>query len=104
MRIHCGTDYSRMINQISFYDIVGDKHIFFNFYSGESLMLDIGDEIPEKFIMKIENSKYNSFLTAIAGLLDSESITTEQQSKVEGKLVATEYHLEDLRKLLKIDK
>ena len=42
------------------------------------------------------------FLNALAEALDEKGIKTDKDAKIEGTLGATRYHLEDLRKLLKL--
>jgi len=42
------------------------------------------------------------FLKSLAEALDEKGIKTEQDAKIAGTLEATRYHLEDLRKLLKL--
>ena len=43
------------------------------------------------------------FLQNIADVLDSQGIKTDKDAKIQGTLEATRFHLEDLRKLLKLN-
>lgn len=43
------------------------------------------------------------FLEVLAEALDKKNIKTDKDAKIQGTLEAQKYHLEDLRKLLKLD-
>lgn len=73
-----------------------------NFYTGESLVVNPNELIPDNFIMKIPSFFAPSFLAALAEALDKNGIKTDKDAKIQGTLDATKYHLEDLRKLLKL--
>jgi len=58
-------------------------------------------DIKEPTLM-IPDTMARSLLKDIAENLDKLGIKTIQDAKIEGELNATKYHLEDLRKLLKL--
>jgi hypothetical protein len=43
------------------------------------------------------------FLNALAEALDKHGVKTDKDAKLQGTLEATKYHLQDLRKLLKLE-
>jgi len=59
-----------------------------------------GEEI--KPTLEIGGFFEGEFLEALAEALDEKGIKTDKDAKIEGILEATKYHLEDLRKLLKL--
>ena len=79
-----------------------NRDIVYNLYTGISQELKPGEEIPEEFTMKIPQQIVGPFFKAFAEELDKQGIKTEMDAKIEGKLEATVYHLEDLRQLLKL--
>jgi len=52
--------------------------------------------------LKISGFFEGEFLRALAEALNEKGIKTDKDAKIEGTLEATKYHLEDLRKLLKL--
>jgi len=57
----------------------------------------------EKIKPTLELSIFEAdFLKSLAEALDEKGIKTNKDAKIEGILEATRYHLEDLRKLLKL--
>lgn len=44
------------------------------------------------------------FFKALAEVMDKEGIKTENDHKIQGLLEATKFHLQDMRKLLKLEK
>ena len=52
--------------------------------------------------MKLNNIIAQDFLQGLAEALDKQGIKTDKDAKIQGTLDATRYHLEDLRKLLKL--
>lgn len=65
-------------------------------------------EIKEAVIMgptiKIPYYDAKEFMESMAEQLDKDGIKTDKDAKIEGTLEATRFHLEDLRKLLKLNK
>lgn len=54
--------------------------------------------------IKLGSSLAQPFLQSIAEALDKNGVKTDNDAKIAGTLEATRYHLEDLRKLLKVNK
>jgi hypothetical protein len=52
--------------------------------------------------LKLYGEDANNFLKSIAQALDESGVKTDMDAKIEGTLEATRFHLEDLRKLLKL--
>ena len=73
-----------------------------NLYTGETKVLKEFEEIPPEFIMTISNFLANDFLEALAEALDQQGIKTDKDAKIAGTLEVIKYHLEDMRKLLKL--
>lgn len=59
-----------------------------------------GHEIEPSFTFPVE--VFNSLTKAIVEYANSNNIKTESESKLQGKLIATEKHLEDMRRYLDI--
>ncbi len=59
-----------------------------------------GEYIKPAFVLRHRMAK--SFMGAMAEVLDKQGVKTDKDAKIEGTLDATRYHLEDLRKLLKL--
>ena len=66
----------------------------------------IFEEYPEGTVekpsLRIPHFIADEFLKSLAEVLDGEGIKTDKDAKIQGTLEATRYHLEDLRKMLKI--
>lgn len=62
-----------------------------------------GFELPEP-TLKLNPNIGEEFLKAMATMLDNRGIKTKSMHTIEGNLEATKYHLEDLRKMLKLNK
>lgn len=73
-----------------------------NLYTGESKLLKPYEEIPKEFLIRISDYIAHEFFLALAEALDKQGIKTDKDAKIQGTLEATRYHLEDLRKLLKL--
>ena len=53
--------------------------------------------------LQLKEWEAHELLLALAEALDEKGMKTSKDAKMEGTLEATRYHLEDLRKMLKID-
>ncbi len=62
------------------------------------------ESVEEKPTMIIDYYYFKIFGKAILKVLDKHGIKPEEESFTKGKLLATEYHLEDLRKIIKLEK
>jgi hypothetical protein len=54
--------------------------------------------------MSIPYPEAGQFMDSMAEALDEQGVKTDKDSKIIGTLEATRYHLEDMRKILKVDK
>jgi len=78
------------------------KNCFYNMYTGEREEVEKGDLIPEKFIMRVPRFVATELFKNLAEAINEIGIKTKHDARIEGELDATKYHLEDLRKILKI--
>jgi hypothetical protein len=60
----------------------------------------IGDDVQPT--LRINSEFVPEFLKSLVNEINSEGIRADQDSVNEGQLIATKYHLEDLRELLKL--
>jgi hypothetical protein len=78
----------------------------YNLFTRETKVMALGEVIPEEFIIKLPWNAAIGIKQAFAEWIYGEGIRPEdvikKQGTVEGSLEATRYHLEDLRKLLKL--
>jgi len=81
----------------------GDKLELYNFYTGDVATIKQGELIPDEYIMKIPEQMKDMFMESFAKMLDEKNIKTENTHKLEGVLEATKYHLEDMRKIAKVN-
>ncbi len=81
----------------------GRGKMVYNLSTRELRDLDIGETIPEEFIIKLPWSETPDILRAFSTWLHQKGIRPDAESITQGKLQATLYHLEDLRHLLKLD-
>jgi hypothetical protein len=101
------------IESLPYMDGIG---IYFLRYDGDKMF--IGKINEEHYIEWEETSGYSMerkptfyvggyfshcFLQEFANALDDRNIKTDKDAKVEGKFESQRYHLEDLRKLLKLN-
>jgi hypothetical protein len=79
----------------------GPPHVF-SLLTGVMRRLDFGERTPEEFIIRIPWNIFPQFKRAMAEWLSGEDIRPADESRAQGKLEATRYHLEDLREILKL--
>ena len=100
--VKIGQDIMRAGIAIVVFDRRKKENSVMNLYTGETKTLQNFEEIPPEFIMKLSSFIANDFLEALAEALDQQGIKTDKDAKIAGTLEATKYHLEDMRKLLKL--
>lgn len=100
--IRIGQDITRGGLAIVIWDKRHKENSVLNLYTGESKVIGALEQIPDEFIMRLSNLVAQDFLQALAEALDDRGIKTDKDAKIQGTLEATEYHLEDLRSLLKL--
>ncbi len=81
----------------------GRGKLVYNLFTQEMRDLEIGERIPGDFIVKLPWSIAPGILRALSTWLNNKGIRPDEESIIKGKLEATKYHLEDLRKLLDLD-
>ncbi len=81
----------------------GREHWVFNLFTHETHAVPLGEKIREEDVLRIPFGLGEDFKRAMSNFLQSEGIRPEEESVMKGKLEATKYHLEDLRKLLKLE-
>ena len=102
MEVNIQEDFSTQTVKMIFYDMDERSKRVYNLYTGESTQVEEGMVIPEEFIMKVPGYMANALLKSLAEALSERGVKTKMDATMEGQLDATKYHLEDLRKLLKI--
>ncbi len=102
--IKIGESFHTDSTQLIFVGREGMHRVIYNFYTGISEILSEGDPYPEDYILKIPNHLVEPLFRSFAETLDKRGIKTPNTHKIEGQLDSTKYHLEDLRKMLKLKK
>lgn len=84
----------------------GDVRCAYNFATGKIINIyentSSGTVLPKECFMEIPLPIWSDMLKAFAELASGKGIKLESDLKREGQLEATKYHLEDMRKLLKL--
>ena len=88
--------------RIAFYEKYDGGIRIFNFYTGMVKQIENCEVCPEEYQLKIPHTIANELFESLAEALDSKGIKTDKDAKIQGTLEATKYHLEDMRKLLRI--
>lgn len=102
MEINIYEDFATQTVKILFFDMTVRPKRIFNLYTGDVLEVNEGEMIPDSFAMKVPSHMVDSLFKSLAEHLSERGVKTKNDSLIEGQLDATKYHLEDLRKLLKI--
>ncbi len=103
MKIKIGESFETDSYNIVFYEKDGMDAILYNFYTGDTKRIKTGEAFKNDFIFKVPSRLMPDLLKAMADCLEEQRVQTDSQAKIEGTLNATKYHLEDLRKLLKLN-
>jgi len=69
----------------------------------ELVLKEIPDNLEIPVAFNFGRIMSQQFLVAMAEALDKHGVKTDKDAKIQGTLEATKYHLEDLRKLLKLN-
>ncbi len=84
----------------------GRGKIIYNFFTGQFIELGISAGVPEEFMITLTFQVARQLQHALAEWLEAQGARTDgkvrMEASVQGTLQATKYHLEDLRKLLKL--
>lgn len=95
---------SEFTNELEIY--IGEKR-FDGMYIAKPVELVLEKHIEGENLdptIKIGGFLADEFLKVLAEELDNKGIKTDKDERIKGTLDATKYHLEDLRKLLKLIK
>lgn len=103
MEVKIYNDIARSQTNLLFFEQQGDKRVVYNLFNGSSLTLSGYDLVPDEYICKIPGYISESLFSALAEALDKNGVRTDKDAKIEGTLEATKFHLQDLRKLLKLN-
>lgn len=104
MKIYHSENYDRFTISVAFVSLEGSIRTIWNFAKGIATVVQPGDLLPKECIMEIPNNLFDEMIKAFAEIANEKGMKLESDLKREGKLEATKYHLEDLRKLLKLTK
>ncbi len=85
--------------------IIDEDRMDGKIFAAKPMNIEFEEVISDAYIkptLILKNKVGREFMSAMADMLDKNGIKTEKTSKLEGTLEATKYHLEDMRKLLKL--
>jgi hypothetical protein len=104
VKIHSWDDYGNGDEKVIFYleEDTRESRQVFNPMTGIVTVVERGAKIPEDFILTFPWLLAPQIKRALADWLYSQDIRPGAESKAQGKLEATRYHLEDLREILKL--
>lgn len=102
MKVQIWKDYAFGGTKISFYEVYDRKVIVYNLFTNEKKELNDDEQCPENFMLHLHYGMDQEVFKALAEALDEQGIKTDKDAKIKGTLEATRFHLEDLRKLLKL--
>ena len=102
MKVQIWQDYGFGETQMTFYEVEGKDIYVYNLYTRERKKIGESSQCPEEFMLHIPHSMDTAIFQALAEALDERGIKTDKDAKIQGTLEATRFHLEDLRKMLKL--
>lgn len=88
--------------KIVIFRFTGTDHEVFNPVSRSIKKLTEDEPCPDEYILKFPEFMADKIFKSMAELFDKRGIKTENDHKIAGTLEATKFHLEDMRKLLKL--
>lgn len=101
MKIYTWEDPIRFITQVAFISGEGSAiKLAFNFATKEEFVIKDGENLPAGCLMEIPRAVFNEMLKGFAEMANEHGLKLDSDLKREGKLEATERHLEDLRTLV----
>ena len=101
MKIYTFEDPDRFVMRVVF--IVGDDGVFktaFNFATDTTYTIKPGEALPKGCYMNIPRNVFAEMLKGFAEMANDQGLKLNSDLKREGKLEATERHLEDMRRLV----
>lgn len=107
LRLIVNHDY-RTMNVIIYGQIIEGTRLFIIGYDGERLIEqevtpenELAQMTTFKPLLEVNEFKFNAFLKAFVDYASNVKMVTENENLLQGKLQATEKHLEDMRELVK---
>lgn len=86
--------------RIVFFDVIDGKIQLFNPYTGMLKKIELGEETPSEYVMKIPHTLSEELLQGLADALSEKGVKTDKYANIAGTLKATLKHLEDMRRLV----
>ncbi len=102
LKVKIGQNFETGETHIVFMGAEGMIRSYFNFYTGESIIVKPGELIPTNMIFKVPDYLVTPLFQALAEALDEKNIKTPNHHTLEGEIKATQKHLQDLRQMLKL--
>jgi hypothetical protein len=102
MKIYQAEQFDRAVVKVAFVSDENHTNLAYNFVTGTESIISYGASIPPDCIMTIPLSIWNDMLKQFAELANEKGLKLDGDLKREGKLEATERHLQDMRTLLKL--
>jgi len=101
MKIYTWEDPQKFTIRVAF--IAGGEgqiKIAFNFATNKEYAIKMGEDLPPGCLMEIPRDVFAEMLKGFAEMANERGMKLESDLKREGKLEATEKHLEDMRTLV----
>lgn len=96
------SDYNRDL-RLWIVDDQSDRRKLLNYKDGHWIAIEVDDGMPQEPSLHLPGRFGEEVMQAMAEAFSKRGIKTENDHKIQGTLEATKYHLEDLRKLLKLE-
>ena len=100
MKIYHWEDPIRLIVKVAFIGDEGNIKTAFNFAKDKAVTLHQGEPIPEDALLDVPTWLFDEMIKGFAELANEKGLKLESDLKREGKLEATEKHLEDMRRIV----
>lgn len=101
MKIYTWEDPQQFITKIAF--VAGESSAVktaFNFATKTVHIIKMGENLPPECVMEIPRDLFGEMLKAFAEMASDQGMKLDSDMKREGRLEATERHLEDMRNLV----
>lgn len=101
MKIHYWPDQQRLLMHVAF--IASEQNAVktaYNFAKNKAFTIKPGEPLPDGAVWDIPADIFDEMLKGFAEMASEKGIKLESDLKREGKLEATERHLEDMRRLV----
>ena len=104
IKVKIFNDGITLSTKMIFFRIEGHRMWLINLFTQESAEHIATELIDDKWILKLPDPIAKEVLKGLAEALDNEGIKTDNDFKIQGLLEATKLHLNDMRRLLKLEK